>query len=72
MSYTIRTPDDAYETIEAYVREHLSDEVRIASPRRRFISVEDMTAQAKKDLEDLGAAVEETFQFSVDATARQR
>lgn len=71
MSYTIRTSNEhEYDSVLEYVRQNLSDEVRIASPRRRFISVENLTRDAIVDLEDLGADIEETYQFAVNAAAR--
>jgi hypothetical protein len=71
MSYTIRTSNEnVYDSVLEYVRRNLSDEIRIASPRRRFISVENLTNDAIVELEDLGADIEETYQFTVDAATR--
>jgi hypothetical protein len=72
MSYQILAADDqTYERTIAYVHEHCPNELRVESRRRRMLGVDDLSDEAVRELEAIGAAVVEDFEYAMETTARR-
>jgi hypothetical protein len=72
MSYQILTADDeTYERTMAYVRKRCPHELRVQSRRRRMLGVDDLSVDAVRELEAMGAAVVEDVEYAMEASARR-
>lgn len=72
MSYQILTDDDdAYQRTVAYVRERCPEELRAVSPRRHMLAVDDLTYDAMRDLQELGALIVEDVEYAMESAVRR-
>ncbi len=71
MSYQIlMTDDDAYERAVTYVQKRCPGKLRVASQRRHMLAVDDLSGDAIRELEALGAEIVEDIEYAMEANAR--
>ena len=67
MRYIITAGDDAqYRELQSYLLRQYREHVRVASEKRRVLSVEDLPEQGLNRVRRSGAAVAEDFQYTPD------
>ena len=68
MRLLIRADNDAvYRTVAAFLMERYREHIRVASDKRRMLSVEDLPREALNIVRAAGASVAEEFQYDLEA-----
>ena len=68
MRLVITTGSDAlYRRVAGFLTERYCDNIRVASPKRRMVSVEDLPSEAVNTIRATGASVTEELQYNLEA-----
>jgi len=72
MSYQILTTTDAaYEQTMRYLQERYPAALRVASRRRHMLGVDDLTTEAMRELEAMGAEIVDDIEYAMEAGVRR-
>lgn len=67
MRLVITTGNDAlYRKVAGFLTEHYCDNIRVASPKRRMVSVENLPSEAVNTIRATGASVTEEIQYNLE------
>ncbi len=70
MRYLVAAENDTiYRNVSAFLMDRYRDNVRVASEKRRFLSVENLPDVAVNEIREQGASVEEEFQYDLECSS---